>query len=94
MVKDSENAIYMHSNFGPTFGSGYDIKIANNIQSLAYFGHSYSVTSGVHDSRTILAGTNRFFKPDEWKYRNQVAKFLTEIESPTKSYKAQSCGGD
>ena len=67
MVKDPENAIYMHSNFGPTFGSGYDIKIANNIQSLAYFGHSYSVTSGVHDSRTILAGTNRFFKPDEWE---------------------------
>jgi len=61
-------AIYRHSSYGPTFGNGHDIHIANNANSntnsYAGFGNSYSVPSGVRDRYTILAGTNNF-TPDE-----------------------------
>ena len=51
---------------GPTFGGGYDIRIGKdrNTLSYTYFGHSYSVPSGVKDRKTILAGTYKFM-PDE-----------------------------
>ena len=63
-------AIYRYSSYGPIFGSGNDIYIANNANSNANsytdFGeyNDYSVPSGVQSKFTILAGTN-YFSPDE-----------------------------
>ena len=68
MVTYPPYAIYRGSSYGPIFGSGHDIYIANNAnsntKSTANFGHSYSVPSGVKDKTTILAGTYNF-TPDE-----------------------------
>ena len=70
MVKQarSSNAIRSYSSYGPTFGGGCDIYIADNANQNTYsytrFGHSYSLPNGVTDSRTILAGTYNF-SPDE-----------------------------
>ena len=68
MVKNTQYAIYRHTGYGPRFGGGSDIIIRNNANSntnsYTNFGYSYSVPSGVQDSRTILAGTYTF-KPDE-----------------------------
>ena len=61
-------AIFRRSYYGPTFGGGHDIYIADyantNTNSYTYFAYSYSAPSGVQNSRTILAGTYRF-NPDE-----------------------------
>ena len=68
MVKYQQHAIYRTSGYGPTFGGGSDIYIADNANSntnsYTNFGWSYSVPSGVQDKRTILAGTYKF-TPDE-----------------------------
>ena len=68
MVTNSTYAIYRNSGYGPTFGRGWDIHIADyansNTQSHTNFGHSYSVPSGVQNRYTILAGTH-LFTPDE-----------------------------
>ena len=68
MVTSPTNAIRQYSSYGPTFGGGFDIYIANNANSntnsYTYFGHSYSVPSGVQDRKTILAGTYKF-TPDD-----------------------------
>ena len=70
MVKSSaaSAAIYMDRSYGPIFGEGHDIYIAdnanNNTDSYTQFGVSYTVPSGVQDRKTILAGTF-FFTPDE-----------------------------
>ena len=70
MVTYPKYAIYKGLSFGPTFGAGFDIYIANNANSnsnsYSDFGQSnyYSVPSGVQDQYTILAGT-RNFTPDE-----------------------------
>ena len=68
MVTKPSYAICSSSSYGPTFGGGHDIRIADNANSntdsKTFFGSSYSVPSGVHDKRTILAGTYRF-RPDE-----------------------------
>jgi len=68
MVANSGYAIYGSSGYGPTFGGGHDIHIANNANrntnSNTNFGNSYSVPSGVQEQNTILAGTNTF-SPDE-----------------------------
>jgi len=68
MVKIPSHAIRKYSSYGPTFGGGHDIYIANNANSNTHsytnFGHSYSVPSGVQDRQTILAGTYKF-TPDE-----------------------------
>ena len=61
-------AIYKSPSFGPIFGGGFDLKIADNansnITSETNFGNTYSVPSGVQDRHTILAGTFSF-TPDE-----------------------------
>jgi len=70
MATKPSYAIYRNSDYGPTFGRGDDIYIANNANSNAYshsdFGEYdvYSVPSGVQSKYTILAGT-RYFTPDE-----------------------------
>ena len=66
MVTKPKYAIYRYSGFGPTFGAGFDIYIANNANSntnsYTNFGdyNYYSVPSGVQDKKTILAGTYKF----------------------------------
>ncbi|KAL9961743.1 hypothetical protein ACROYT_G030749 [Oculina patagonica] len=70
MVTISSYAIYRYSGYGPTFGHGWDIYIAdnanNNNNSYTSFGSAYSVPSGVQSSSTILAGTYNF-SPDDWE---------------------------
>jgi len=70
MVTNPTYAIYRFWGYGPTFGGGHDIYIANNANSNTNshsdFGEYsiYSVPSGVQDHHTILAGS-RNFTPDE-----------------------------
>ena len=67
-MTSSSYAIYRSSSYGPTFGAGHQIYIANNANSntnsYTNFGTYYSVPSGVQDKKTILAGTYNF-TPDE-----------------------------
>jgi len=69
-VTNPARAIYKSSGYGPTFGWGYDIHIADNAissgSSYSYLGgnNDYFVPSGVQDKYTILAGSNQF-TPDE-----------------------------
>ena len=64
----SSRAIYCSSNYGPTFGGGFDLRIYNNAASNTFsktnFGHTYQPPSGVSSSGTILAGTY-IFSPSE-----------------------------
>ena len=68
MVTNTSFAIYRDPSYGPTFGGGHDIYIADNANqnanSYANFGTSYSLPNGITDSSTILAGT-RYFSTDE-----------------------------
>ena len=68
MVTRPSIAIRQYSSYGPTFGGGHDIRIANNANSntdsYTNFGSYYSVPSGVQDRQTILAGTYKF-TPDD-----------------------------
>ena len=68
MVTRPSYAIYKYSGYGPTFGVGRDIYIANNANSntnsYTAFGSTYSAPSGVQNRLTILAGTYNF-TPDE-----------------------------
>ncbi|KAL9961701.1 hypothetical protein ACROYT_G030698 [Oculina patagonica] len=68
LEKQSQFAINRYSSYGPLFGGGNDIRIADNANSntnsYTLFGYSYSVPSGVQDRKTILAGTYQF-TPDE-----------------------------
>ena len=61
-------AIYCGSGYGPTFGGGWDIHIANNASSnkdsYTDFGTTYYLPSGVKAWRTNLAGSF-YFSPDE-----------------------------
>ncbi len=67
-VTRPSSAIYMKSIFGPTFGAGHDIYIADkansSINSYTKFGVSYKPPRGTKDQNTILAGTFNF-TPDE-----------------------------
>ena len=70
MVASPTYAIRRRSSYGPTFGGGHDIHIANNANSntnsytnFGYYNY-YSLPSGVQDRKTILAGTYKF-TPDE-----------------------------
>ena len=70
VVKYPSYAINRVSGYGPIFGGGSDIDIANNANSNSYsytdIGYYYSVPSGAQDRKTILAGT-RNFTPDDWE---------------------------
>ena len=68
MVTNTSLAIYREAGYGPTFGGGHDIYIADNANqnanSSTNFGTSYSLPNKVTDPYTILAGA-RYFSPDE-----------------------------
>ena len=65
-LKDQNDgyAIYGVSDYGPTFGDGYDLFIydnaASNTNSYTEFGYTYQRPFGVSDTQTILAGTYTF----------------------------------
>ncbi|CAB4028961.1 Sushi, von Willebrand factor type A, EGF and pentraxin domain-containing 1 [Paramuricea clavata] len=72
VYRNSGNALYTSSSYGPTFGAGHDIYIANNANantgSYANLGHAYRPPSGYSytstKTRNLLAGT-RNFTPNE-----------------------------
>ena len=68
MVTNTSFAIYREPSYGPTFGGGHDIYVADNANqnpnSHTNFGTSYSLPNGVTDRYTILAGAHNF-SPDE-----------------------------
>ncbi|XP_046839722.1 uncharacterized protein LOC124433904 isoform X2 [Xenia sp. Carnegie-2017] len=68
----SNRAIYTSPGYGPTFGGGHDIRIANNANKNKYsytnFGHTYRAPSGYSygssNTQALLAGSYTF-TPDE-----------------------------
>jgi hypothetical protein len=71
-VKINRYALHVGPTYGPTFGHGHDIRIANNANattgSYTNFGYSYQAPSGYSygstKARNLLAGTYTF-TPDE-----------------------------
>ncbi|XP_068736238.1 uncharacterized protein [Montipora capricornis] len=71
-VKKPDRAIYGNNGYGPTFGGGHDIYIANNANgntnSYNNLGHSYAQPTGYKysssNTRNLLAGSYNF-KPNE-----------------------------
>ncbi len=62
-----ESAIRCHPKFGPIFGSGDDICIADNAnttrKNYSRLGHTYKhpqYAQGTNEAKTFLAGSNRF----------------------------------
>ena len=64
--KDTGDAIYRSSRYGPRFGDNVFIKdnADSDDDSKARLGDRYSVPPAVRDQDTVLAGTKRF-SPDE-----------------------------
>jgi hypothetical protein len=66
-----ENAVFTYSQYGPTFGKGYDIFIANDanttMDSYSNLGYSYTHPQyeyGTNEVKSFLAGSN-YFQLDE-----------------------------
>lgn len=59
-IKYSKNAIYCKSEFGPTFGGGYDLYIGEDFSNKGYskgLGHSYDISNyKIADKSTHLFG--------------------------------------
>ena len=80
-MKRTENAIYGNSGYGPTFGSGHDIYIANsagsNTNSYSNLGYSYVQLAGykysASDTKRVLAGSYNF-QPHEVEVFYQTHK--------------------
>ena len=72
VYRNSGYAIYTHPSYGPTFGGGHDLYIANNADkstaSRSNFGHTYRPPSGYgygnSNTRALLAGSY-YFTPTE-----------------------------
>ena len=68
VYRDSYVAFYHKSGYGPTFGSGHDIRISNNANSntdsRTYFGSTYQpppgYTCNAANTKVLLAGTYTF----------------------------------
>ena len=80
-VKSSGNAIYGNSGYGPTFGGGHDIYIANsagsNTNSYSNLGHTYVQLAGYRygssNTRSLFAGSYNF-QPNEVEVFYQTYK--------------------
>ena len=69
MVITPQHAIYKGKEYGPTFGSGWDIYIADNAndnENSYNNPSSYKLPEAAQDPTTILAGTQNF-SPDDWE---------------------------
>ena len=72
VYRNSNHAIYTNPGYGPTFGNGHDIYIANNADkdtnSYANLGYTYRPPSGYSygssNTRDLLAGSY-YFTPTE-----------------------------
>ena len=72
VYRDSYVAFYHKSAYGPTFGSGHDIRISNNANSntgsYINFGFTYQpppgYAVGTTKTKALFAGTN-YFTPSE-----------------------------
>jgi hypothetical protein len=66
--QNTQYAIYIQNDYGPSFGAGHDIHISNdassNTGSYTGFNSYYQAPSGVSSTSTILAGTYQF-QPSE-----------------------------
>ena len=88
-VKNSANAMYGNNGYGPTFGGGHDIYIANsagsNTNSYTNLGHSYVTPAGykysASDTRSLLAGTYNF-QPHEVEVFYQTHKNWCWLQNP------------
>jgi len=80
-VKRTEHAIYGKSSYGPTFGGGHDIHVANsagsNTNSYANLGSGYAQVAGYKDgasnTQSLLAGSYNF-QPHEVEVFYQTYK--------------------
>lgn len=70
--ENHDKAIYRHGNYGPTFGWGHDLFIANNAglntDSPTNFGSAYNLPPGYtfeqNNTRSMLGGSY-YFTPSE-----------------------------
>ena len=64
---NEQHAIFCHSGYGPSFGGGHDVHIADNAngnrQSYSNF-WSYQVPPGTRTSNALLAGSRNFTPTD------------------------------
>ncbi len=62
LVTNSQYAIYPYYDFGPTFGSGYDINLRDNSNITVGYSYiySYQLPSFVKDRSSFLAGSYEF----------------------------------
>ena len=65
-VTRPENAVFSYYNYGPVFGSGYDLILSNRQDSYSYcnLGNSYEKPSFINpgqEAQTFLAGSYGFF---------------------------------
>ena len=60
---NEQYAVYCHPGYGPTFGGGHDVRIADNAngnrQSYSNLGY-YQVPPGTRTSNALLAGSYNF----------------------------------
>jgi hypothetical protein len=63
LVNSSSYAIYCHSSYGPTFGNGHDIYVADdcnkNTNSGTYLGSSYRNDTGLNGNQ-VFTGEQQF----------------------------------
>ena len=72
VYRNNGNAVYTNAGYGPTFGGGHDLYVANNAvgstASYANLGHTYRPPSGYGynavKTKNLLAGTYNY-KPNE-----------------------------
>ena len=80
-IKNYQHGIYGNSGYGPTFGSGHDIYIADgagsNTNSYSNLGYNYVQVSGykygASDTQSLLAGSYNF-QPHEVEVFYQTYK--------------------
>jgi hypothetical protein len=69
IVNTFENAIYCYSSYGPTFGDGFTIHVADNSNSntTSYVrsGFAYNVPAAANGGRSILTDGNPTFQTTE-----------------------------
>ena len=71
-LKDENTQYAIHRGYGPTFGGGYDLYVANNAgsntESYSNFGHQYNLPPGYTYDQTntlSLLGGSYSFNPSE-----------------------------
>ena len=75
LVQDHENAMYCNASYGPTFGSGHDIHVADdangNTNSYTNLGHTYQLPAG-QSAETFFTGARNFQAAEVEVYQVQL----------------------